>query len=76
MKWSSIPSIIMNIIGGYMYDLFGRKYTLFFLNIICGLIVCYIPWSSPKEINYILSYVLLVLFITPITNSPIINDCS
>jgi len=66
----------MNIIGGYIFDIFGRKITLFVLNFLCGLIICLMPWTSPNQNYYVIASVALNLVMTPIAYSPIIQDCS
>ena len=62
----------MNIVGGYIFDISGRKITLFVLNFLCGTIIALIPWTSPNQTYYIISSVALNLVMTPIAYSPII----
>ena len=42
------PSIIVTFMGGYVYDLFGRKYTIYYMILFSGFCLVMFPTSAPK----------------------------
>jgi len=62
----------MNIIGGFVFDLFGRKFPLSIFTFLCGTIIALMPWTSPNKIYYIMASVSLNLVMTPIAYSPVV----
>jgi len=62
----------MNIVGGFVFDIFGRKYPLSIFTFLCGAIIAYMPFSSPNQLNYIIASVSLNLVMTPIAYSPVV----
>ena len=47
-KYTTIPSIIVTLAGGYIYDIFGRQVTLFILISFSGFILVFYPIVSPS----------------------------
>lgn len=41
-------AIIGSIFAGYIFDIFGRRFTITISLIVCSLLVVAVPWSSPN----------------------------
>ena len=65
---SLVPCIFGNLIGGYIFDLAGRKFTIFFLLLVYGASFWIYPYTAPNQgllvvfhtINSFVSWPLLV----------------
>ena len=73
-KITTIPSIIVTLAGGYIFDIFGRQMTLFTMIVFSGFVLVLYPIVSPSGTLYILCSCLYNLIISPITNNPLVQD--
>jgi len=48
-SFNTIPSILSNLFGGYVFDLFGRKYCIFFMLASYGVLLSMFPQTAPNE---------------------------
>lgn len=71
---TNFPSMIMVLIGGFLYDIFGRQMTLFILTLVSGFIFILFPLAAPSPTMYVAVSSLYSLIVTPVTNNPLIQD--
>ena len=64
----------MKIASGFIFDIFGRKYTVFLSMICVGLSLMLYPLGAPSETNFIIAGCILNFFKAPLLNNPIVND--
>lgn len=50
---TNIPGIVMILIGGFLYDIFGRQMTLCIMTLVSGFIFILFPLVAPSPIMYI-----------------------
>ena len=71
---TSIPSIIMAFVSGYLFDIFGRKITLFLATTLSGLAYVLYAVYSPNQQLYQLNAVYFSIMIAPFQASPLSTD--
>lgn len=64
----------MTFLSGYIFDIFGRKYTLTLLFVLSGCMFVIFPYVSPNETLYYTCACVYTLFVTPINSNPLIQD--
>ena len=64
----------MLIASGYIYDIFGRRWTIFWATFLGGLSLNIIPRGAPNEWMFIAGTSLFNLLICPLQASPLIID--
>ena len=70
-----VPVIIMTLIGGYIFDMFGRKFTTFYLILLGGFSLVFFPIIAPNQHLLKFSVAVYSLMIAPlIISSPLIQD--
>jgi hypothetical protein len=74
-KYTTIPSIVTSVIGGYIFDIYGRKFTAYYLLLLSALLICLNPKVAPNLTAYVWIQNLYSLLMSPISNLPLINDC-
>ena len=73
--YSMIFQIIASLTVGYLYDIFGRQVTLFFLFFIGSLAVFLVPLASPEVVPWVyLLRSLYAIFYAGVISHPLIND--
>lgn len=74
--YSMIFQIFGNLTIGYIYDLVGRKLTIFVSTLVGGLLVFLIPLCSPNVFPglYIIRILYAAVFVVAINSTPLIND--
>lgn len=70
----AIPGFSMILLGGYIYDIFGRKFSMFLMLFLGGISFIGIPLLAPHKGGYSLSILLINFFTSPLSFSPIIQD--
>ena len=68
------PSILVTFFGGYIFDIFGRKYTIYYIVLLSGFTLVLFPTFAPDKGGYIFCAVIYNFFVTPVTNNPLIQD--
>ena len=71
---NTLPSILVTFFGGYLYDIFGRQFTLYYLVLFSGLTLVLFPALAPEQSGYVLCAFLYNFFITPVSNNPLVQD--
>ena len=71
---SNVPIFIMLILSGYIYDIFGRRKTLFFAMFFTGCSLFLFPIGAPKLYLYVIAGCLFNLGTAAINNNPLILD--
>lgn len=57
----SLPgAIIGTAFIGYVYDIMGRKFTLFTSFLIGSILICAVPWTAPNVLPWLLVIRLLI----------------
>lgn len=64
----------MKVASGFIFDIFGRKYTVFISLICVGLSLMLYPLGAPHEKYFILAGCVMNFFKAPLLNNPIVND--
>ena len=64
----------MTLAGGYIYDIFGRQMTIYYMVIISGFVLILYPIVAPNHSLYIFCSTIFTLVISPISNNPLIQD--
>ena len=64
----------MKIASGFIFDIFGRKYTIFLSFVFVGLSLMLYPLGAPKENLFIFAGCVMNFFKAPLLNNPIVND--
>ena len=62
------------LIGGYIYDIFGRKMTLFVLITFSGFMLVFYPIVAPNTTLFYIVACMFNLFADPISNNPLVLD--
>ena len=47
-SFTTIPTMIVTFIGGYIYDIFGRRFTIYYMILIGGLSLVFFPIVAPN----------------------------
>jgi len=74
--FASLPGAILGtFLIGFVFDILGRKLTLFFSFFVGSLLLAAIPWTAPKvyEGLLIVRIVIQLCFCAPVSN-PLIAD--
>ena len=70
-----IPIIVMVLIGGYVFDMFGRKFTTFYFILLGGFTLVFFPIVAPDQQMYKILVAVFSLMIAPlIISSPLLQD--
>lgn len=64
----------MLIASGYIYDIFGRRWTIFWAMFVGGLSLNIIPLGAPKEWMYIAGCSIFNFATCPLGSSPLVLD--
>jgi len=62
----TIPTIIFVLVGGYLFDIFGRRFTTYYSLLVTGAILVFFPLAAP-DANVFTGLVLAF----SIANSPV-----
>jgi len=68
----SVPSIIMLIVGGLIFDILGRKWPLFIIFMGEGLVLASYPWMAPNTTYWIIMTMMYDVFKRPKKANPLI----
>ena len=69
------PSIVMTILGGFIFDIFGRRLTVYYMLLIGGFALVFFPVVAPSHTMYSVLATIVTLMIAPLlTSSPLIQD--
>ena len=68
------PTVITLLIGGYAYDIIGRKWTVCFTFVLTGLALWGFPFAAPSKACFLLFSALFMLFMGPMGDSPLLMD--
>jgi MFS family permease len=74
MTYALIASIFLLLVGGIIYDIFGRLTTVSFMFALGALATIMPPYVAPNVPLYILSKVLFNSSTVPLQMNPFIND--
>merc|ERR1711998_361379 len=73
----NIPSILVVFFGGYIFDIFGRRWTLFLSYFLYGIFIFLPVLTAPSVWAYNLLSNLFSLVLVPCFDSnPIVMDCA
>ena len=64
----------MAIFVGYIYDIYGRKFTLCIAYMLAGVINCLFPKVAPNTTAFLALNTLYYLIASPLGSAPLIND--
>jgi MFS family permease len=65
----------MIILGGFIFDMFGRRLTIYYVLLIAGFALVFFPVVAPSHTMYIVLVSIVTLMIAPLlTSSPLIQD--
>ncbi len=73
-QFNSVPAIFSNILGGYIYDLLGRRFPIFIMLFLQGACISLYPETSPNQNLYVIAKIICGFFNTPLDHKPLIND--
>ena len=76
LSFYCVPAqMLFVILGGFTYDLLGRKITIGSAFILCGGFVFFMPYTGPNIYPYLLiTKLLTIMIIQPIFSHPLLND--
>lgn len=69
---TSIPGVFVTFLGGYIYDIFGRKFSIYFMLLFGGATFAFIPFLAPNQNGFIVSVMAMNFFFNPLGFTPII----
>ena len=64
----------MTFASGYIFDIFGRRNTLFLLFVLSGCCFVIFPIVAPNQNLYYMMACIYTLLATPINNNPLVQD--
>jgi 4-hydroxybenzoate polyprenyltransferase len=64
----------MAILGGYIFDIYGRKFTVYFSMLFSGLMIVFVPIAAPSRLGYVTFILLVNVLLSPCATAPIIQD--
>jgi MFS family permease len=68
------PQYFIVIFLGYIYEIFGRKYVIFILILLCTVFTYLLPVTSPNKDLFVLISICGSVSVVPILNSPLLQD--
>lgn len=69
------PSIVMTILGGFIFDIFGRRLTFYHMLLVAGFALVFFPVVAPSHTMYTVLVSIVTLMVAPLlTSSPLIQD--
>lgn len=72
---NTIPTIIFVLVGGYLFDIFGRRFTTYYSLLVSGAILVFFPLASPNADIFIGIVLAFSIASAPITSSnPLLQD--
>ena len=71
---STAPTLIIILIIGVIFDIYGRRITLFFIILIYGLSMLTIPYTEPNTTLFSCAYISLLIMLQPLTYIPCTQD--
>ena len=69
-----LPSIVMQIASGYIFDIFGRQMTVYYSLVFSGFIMIFFPLFAPNSYGFYMCRVIFSITSAPISNNPLVND--
>ena len=66
--------MVMVLFGGFMYDIIGRKKTLFLAFFLSAITIFVMPFTAPSVSLLIVVRILFHVTIEPVLAHPLIND--
>lgn len=73
-RFTTIPNIIMTILSGFIFDIYGRRMTIYWFILIVGFILVCTPLVAPSQSLFMGCVCIISLFMTPATMSPLTQD--
>jgi len=70
----TLPTVIALMMGGYAFDLIGRRWTLAISFVFTGIMLWGFILVSPNKILFLLCSGLFTVFMGPLGDSPLIMD--
>ena len=70
MFWSLPGAIVGTFFVGFIFDILGRRLTLFVSFFLGGALLAAVPWTSPKVLPWLMSVRILIqlCFCAPLSN--------
>lgn len=73
-SYASFVSIPMLLLGGFMFELIGRRITLVFLLVMGGVSTILFPIVAPSIIGFDLCRIMFQMAMVPILTNTLVND--
>lgn len=64
----------MIFLGGYVFDIFGRKFSVYIMLLMGGLIMVFFPIVAPDKNLFILCFTLFGVCVSPLSLTPLVQD--
>lgn len=76
LNFYALPfQILMTFVGGFLYDIFGRRITIFISFFGCGISCFFVPYTYPNIYpSLLIVKILFTSFLQPTISNPLIND--
>ena len=65
---------MITFMSGYVYDIFGRRFSIFFMLILGGLSLALIPLAAPSHFGWTICILMVNMFTGPLASHPLIQD--
>ena len=65
---------MITFLCGYIFDIFGRRFSIYYMLIFGGLSLALIPTVAPSQLGFILTILMFNLFSGSLGNTPLIQD--
>ena len=73
-RFTTIPNILMRVFSGFIFDIYGRRLTIYWFIILSGFAIVCTPLVAPSQSLFMLCICIISLFMTPATMSPLTQD--
>jgi MFS family permease len=71
---AQFPGFLMIFLGGYIYDIFGRRFSVYTLLTIGGFTMAFFPLGAPDKKMYAICFVIFGVCVSPLSVAPLIQD--